>query len=918
VAQGFKVADAYIEVHTDDDTKRGRQKIERDTTGWAKALGLRVGNIFARGLTTSIAKVVTTTLSGLFQITKWMTIAAAVGAAVQGVAALVVALGKLVGLAPLVIPAVLSMVSAFAALKIAFNGVGAALQAGWQGDVEKLTEAMKKLAPEAQKFVKALIALKPQLQAFKQAIQGAFFKDLSKDIQVLAAIYLPLLQRHLSNVASIFNEFVSSFVRWLTTKEVIRDWTSTFAGLETILHGVMAALLNVLDGFRHVGVVATGVLAQMTGGLVSATLRFAQFMQQARESGDLEDFIREALTVGRQLIQLLVNVFLILSPIFRVLSQTGGGVLELMVDLTRRLAELLQTAQASEAIKAVFEALNAILVALGPGIVALLGGLGKALLALSPGLTALATFISEGLVQLAPILEQAGGFLAQILQALGPVLPILANFIGNVVMVLGPALVELAPIIVDLFGALASALLPVASILADFIIAIGPSIVTLVGALADSLAALIPIAGPLGQALGEVLTALAPVLPVLGEALAVILTLLTPIVKELAAILGPVLAAWAKIFTHIFERVLPLLAVWVDKTGPIMVQLFDLLTQALTPLIPVLMQVADIFVDELIQFLPDFIEIAQQMVPILTQIVLLFAQGLLQSLQAILPFLPGLVTMVLQLVLTFLKLYVAMAPMIPIFMQLGLMVNRLMLESGFLQVVFGLLEVGIGAIIAVLWVLTKIMGFVSDIAGALSRTIITVGNIITSVFHTVWDWLSNLSGNLGNVLGSVMSTMKNVGRDVITGLWNGISSMGGWLWQHVRDFAMDNIKGALKHALGIGSPSKVAAELARWVPIGMAKGMDDERPKVVDAATRLAMAALPVLQVPPPSLPPGAGGSPASGAGGGGDIYVLADFGDGVRQLVKATITDESELVAASTDEGRRERGFTFSPRART
>ena len=918
MAEGFKVADAYVSVHTDDDTRRGRQQIDRDTTRWASALGLRIGNILGRSLAMSVSKVVSTTLTGLFQITKWMAIAAAVGAAVQGIAALVVALGKLVGLAPLVVPAVLSMVSAFAALRIAFSGLGAAIQAGWEGDVEKLAEAMKKLHPEAQKLVKTLIALKPQLTGFKQAVQGTFFKDLAADVQALAVVFLPLLQRHLVAVAAIFNEFTSAFLRWLTFKSVLEDWRTTFEAIQEVLRNVLISLLNVIIGFQHIGTVAAPILAELSRGWVNATMGFADLMQRMREDGSLEQFIREALRVGGQLLELFGNIWAIISPIFHALATGQGDVLELMIRLTQQLADLLSTAEATAAIQAIFGALNAILVALGPGVVALLGALGNALIAMSPGLTALAEFVSEGLIQLGPVLVMAGGFLAQALQALGPILPLLAQVLGTLVSIIGPALVDLAPVIYDLFGALAAVVPPIASVLANLVLAIGPGVVEFVTALADALAALIPVAGPVGQALGGLLTALAPLLPVIGQLLADVLALMVPVVQELTAILAPFIAAWAKVSLNLWAKLLPLILDLVEQAGPRLLQLFEMLTRVLEPFIPVLLALTDAFINQLIIYFPQFNAILEQLIPILSQIVILFGQYLLQAFESIAPYLPQLIGMGLQLVLTLLKLYVAVAPLIPVMLQLMLAVQRLFIETGLARVAIAALEIVIGSIIVVVLAITKYAEIMVSVFSWVARRITEFANLVTTVVKNIFDFITGLPGKLGDVASKVGDSIYQAGRNIVVGFWNGLSSMGGWLWNKVSGFVKDNILSPLNRALGIGSPSKEAAKIARWVPLGVVQGMDSERQAVVDAATRLAMAALPALQVPAAAMPGTmTAGSAATDASRRGDVYVLADFGDGVRQLVKAVITDEPEMVAASTDEGRRERGFMYTPRAR-
>jgi len=90
-------------------------------------------------------------------------------------------------------------------------------------------------------------------------------------------------------------------------------------------------------------------------------------------------------------------------------------------------------------------------------------------------------------------------------------------------------------------------------------------------------------------------------------------------------------------------------------------------------------------------------------------------------------------------------------------------------------------------------------------------------------------------GNLGNLL-------VNAGRDLLTGLWNGIQSMSGWLQSRVTGFFAGLVPDWARDALGIGSPSKVFAEIGKWVPEGMAQGITANIGPVLDAVGGMASA----------------------------------------------------------------------------
>ena len=74
------------------------------------------------------------------------------------------------------------------------------------------------------------------------------------------------------------------------------------------------------------------------------------------------------------------------------------------------------------------------------------------------------------------------------------------------------------------------------------------------------------------------------------------------------------------------------------------------------------------------------------------------------------------------------------------------------------------------------------------------------------------------------------SQMMSVGRNIVTGVWNGICNAAGWFRSQVRSFFSGIVDG-VKGALGIHSPSRVfAKEVGRWIPPGVGVGIEDSMP----------------------------------------------------------------------------------------
>ena len=126
-------------------------------------------------------------------------------------------------------------------------------------------------------------------------------------------------------------------------------------------------------------------------------------------------------------------------------------------------------------------------------------------------------------------------------------------------------------------------------------------------------------------------------------------------------------------------------------------------------------------------------------------------------------------------------------------------------------------------------VINSILAFFSSLPGQ-------IGTAITGVISAIGTWAGNLitkaSEELPKVMASIVSYFKalpegmlQVGKDLVTGLWNGMNGMMSWIKKKIREFASALIS-SIKISLGISSPSKVMAdEVGKWIPAGIARGI---------------------------------------------------------------------------------------------
>ncbi|MDU5081995.1 hypothetical protein [uncultured Tissierella sp.] len=91
---------------------------------------------------------------------------------------------------------------------------------------------------------------------------------------------------------------------------------------------------------------------------------------------------------------------------------------------------------------------------------------------------------------------------------------------------------------------------------------------------------------------------------------------------------------------------------------------------------------------------------------------------------------------------------------------------------------------------------------------------------------------------LVKAFGSLIGEFVGIGADIVKGLWEGIKSVKNWILDKISGFVGD-ITSGIKDFFGIKSPSKVMAdEVGKWLPMGLAVGIEDNI-KLVSKAMEL-------------------------------------------------------------------------------
>ncbi|MFH0243588.1 phage tail tape measure protein [Streptomyces sp. HK10] len=148
----------------------------------------------------------------------------------------------------------------------------------------------------------------------------------------------------------------------------------------------------------------------------------------------------------------------------------------------------------------------------------------------------------------------------------------------------------------------------------------------------------------------------------------------------------------------------------------------------------------------------------------------------------------------------------------------------------------------------------------------------------------VW-WARRLPGRITRAIGGLGGLLYSKGRDLVSGLWAGIRSMGGWLWNTLYSWAKSSIPGPIARALGIASPSKVMRDqIGRWIPAGVVDGIRDGQ-GVVDEA--MASLVNPTRMTARTALPLSAAAAPPRGSAQPAGTTVVVDGTNMPRALLE-------------------------------
>lgn len=215
---------------------------------------------------------------------------------------------------------------------------------------------------------------------------------------------------------------------------------------------------------------------------------------------------------------------------------------------------------------------------------------------------------------------------------------------------------------------------------------------------------------------------------------------------------------------------------------------------------------------------------------------------------------------------------------------------------------------------------TGFSNMLSAVVGIMGNLPSRIGEFFSQVLNNVITWGGNLAaiGREGaqELFDSIVDKIKvlpdkmlSIGKDLVTGLWNGIQNKVDWLKSKISGF-VDDVMDSIKDFFGVESPSKKTAWVGNMLDEGLAVGIDKNADEPLNAMQRITQG---VLQAATPDvgglsferqLSTSAAQAPRYGFGGAsGDTSLLAKLDAIYERLDRLQVVmDSGTLVGELLD----------------
>ena len=333
---------------------------------------------------------------------------------------------------------------------------------------------------------------------------------------------------------------------------------------------------------------------------------------------------------------------------------------------------------------------------------------------------------------------------------------------------------------------------------------IGAGIVAIAAGIASAAAIIAAAAPAIQAALIGVFTAFENAAPSFGNAITALIRSLIPAVNELIILAGVAIRQFISQIYQIIKQKMP--------------ELVQIVVLTISGILEALRNVWPEFLKTVLDMLGQFFLAIGENIPKFSAAFQLILTGFIDLIKANVPLIIGAFLALIQAMLD------GLATKIPDLMKSGANLIAAMINGIAAQSVI---------IINAAWdaVITFINGFADAIDQKGPELQAAVNKLISAIIRFIKNGLTGMANTFA-------PHASSIGRNIINGVINGVSSAAGALYNKLRNVASSALS-SFKSTLGIHSPSRVFATAAGFIVAGIVQGIDKNQSDAVDAMSGL-------------------------------------------------------------------------------
>lgn len=246
-------------------------------------------------------------------------------------------------------------VSSVGVAVLGFKGMGDAVKALNEGDLEKVTEAMKDMDPAAQNVAKSVSRFtQGPLKDLRKGLQGKMFADVDQSFDQLVQKRMPNVVKGTGLIGEAWNATLKTISSTLGSDSTGGILDRIFGNTAEGQKRANAAIEPIVKAVGTLSAAGTDVLPRLGDAATRVATRVANAITAADGDGRLAKMMDQGLTGITNLGNTGINLAKIIGSITKA-AGGDGGLLKLMEGGSKRLAEFLGSADGQERLTRFFD-----------------------------------------------------------------------------------------------------------------------------------------------------------------------------------------------------------------------------------------------------------------------------------------------------------------------------------------------------------------------------------------------------------------------------------------------------------------------------------------------------------------------------------------------------------------------------------